>query len=482
MDYNKTYPGFADYLPSNLVALSNSAHNQLIKKFNRLVAEGRLPEEGFTSFEIDFMLKQFSVMDSNNISKKIGVGEREGRVYSEIVSQRYYGLSHGIGRSGELLCVQPKAAGSSVLHKLTHKLTINAMETIGVGCIGDALLLPFATGMALTLCFLTLKNRKPAAKYVVLLRIDQKTCIKCIYTAGLIPIVIENTTNKPEDGVEGVISPLETDIAHLKKTLESYDQSEILCVMSVTSCFAPREPDDVIAIGQIARAHGLFHVANNAYGLQCQKTIDMLNKANNANLLDAVVQSTDKNFMVPVGGSLIYSSDSQLTKEISENYPGRASANCVIDMFITLVKMGRRGLLELLRTRKRNFELLKNELGLLAVELDEKVVQNSRNKISIAFTIGNIKSKAKDFGAWLFNCGVMGARVVTRDDKPKSIGDTKLKNFGGHTDSNYEGFPYITIAAAIGGTEEEIKDFIKVFRKTYKDMLKRLEKDKKSNP
>lgn len=474
MDYNKTYPGFGSYLPKNLISLANNSHNQLIKKFNRLISEGRLPVEGFTSFEIDFMLKQFSIMDSNNIPKKVGVGEREGRVFSDMVSQRYFGLSHGIGRSGELLCIQPKAVGSSLLQKLTHKLTIDALETMGVGCIGDALLLPFATGMALTICFLTFKLKKPSAKYVVLLRIDQKTCIKCIYTAGLIPIIVENKVKTPKE--ENGIGPLETDMDDLAKILDTYNKDEILCIMSITSCFAPREPDDVVAIGKIARENNLYHIVNNAYGIQCHKTVDMLNKANKCKLIDAVIQSTDKNFMVPVGGSLIYASDKTIITEISENYPGRASANCVIDMFITLTSMGKRGIQDLLKARKNNYELLKTELHTFAAEIGEKVVSNSRNKISLAFTITTLGTHAKDFGAWLFNCGVMGARVVTKDDKYKSVVDTKLKNFGGHIETDYAAFPYITIAAAIGGSREEITDFIKIFRKTYFDMKKKLHK------
>ena len=37
-----------------------------------------------------------------------------------------------------------------------------------------------------------------------------------------------------------------------------------------------------------------------------------------------VISSTDKNFMVPVGGSLIYSNNKKSIKGISEIYPGRA--------------------------------------------------------------------------------------------------------------------------------------------------------------
>lgn len=41
-----------------------------------------------------------------------------------------------------------------------------------------------ATGMSLTLCMLALKQTKPASKYVLMPRIDQKSCIKSIILAG----------------------------------------------------------------------------------------------------------------------------------------------------------------------------------------------------------------------------------------------------------------------------------------------------------
>ena len=37
-------------------------------------------------------------MDSNNFVDNVGVGEREGRVFSSIVKQKYFSMSHGVGR------------------------------------------------------------------------------------------------------------------------------------------------------------------------------------------------------------------------------------------------------------------------------------------------------------------------------------------------------------------------------------------------
>lgn len=39
-----------------------------------------------------------SLMDSNNGTHHLGMGEREGRVFSDIVKKRSFSLVHGVGR------------------------------------------------------------------------------------------------------------------------------------------------------------------------------------------------------------------------------------------------------------------------------------------------------------------------------------------------------------------------------------------------
>ena len=46
------------------------------------------------------------------------------------------------------------------------------------------LVLPVATGMGLVMTLLTLRQMRPLAKFVIWPRIDQKSCFKCIITAG----------------------------------------------------------------------------------------------------------------------------------------------------------------------------------------------------------------------------------------------------------------------------------------------------------
>lgn len=71
----------------------------------------------------------------NNAINVVGVGEREGRVYSRLVYDRHFGMSHGIGRSGTLMDVQPKAAGSSILNRLTQYLAQDILHYIGLKVI-----------------------------------------------------------------------------------------------------------------------------------------------------------------------------------------------------------------------------------------------------------------------------------------------------------------------------------------------------------
>jgi len=44
-------------------------------------------------------------MDSNNYIGNCGIGEREGRIYCNIVKKRNFNMGHGIGRSGYITAV-----------------------------------------------------------------------------------------------------------------------------------------------------------------------------------------------------------------------------------------------------------------------------------------------------------------------------------------------------------------------------------------
>jgi len=99
-------------------------------------------------------------------------------------------MSHGVGRSGNLTEVQPKALGSSILAALANELTLHAIQMFIPSCRG-AMVVPMATGMAMALVMLAWKKERPQASKVVWSRIDQKSCLKCIQLVGLEPIVVD---------------------------------------------------------------------------------------------------------------------------------------------------------------------------------------------------------------------------------------------------------------------------------------------------
>lgn len=61
-----------------------------------------MPQQGWSDLTIKFLLDRLALMDSNNFEGNCGVGEREGRIFSRLVSDKNMGLAHGIGRSGDV--------------------------------------------------------------------------------------------------------------------------------------------------------------------------------------------------------------------------------------------------------------------------------------------------------------------------------------------------------------------------------------------
>ena len=97
-------------------------------------------------------------MDSNTFLDNVGVGG-EARVRSPLVRRRHAGLAHGIGRSGDVAAEQPKAAGSSLLSKLTNLLVGDAFRIAGLAAARWCCAL---TGMTLTLTLLAMRSLRVA--------------------------------------------------------------------------------------------------------------------------------------------------------------------------------------------------------------------------------------------------------------------------------------------------------------------------------
>lgn len=289
------------------------------KQYKSLFIHRRLPDCGWSDVQIQSLLFLLSTLDTNNKTLAIGsssgdendtrwcgVGEREGRVYSSLVAQRHFGLSHGMGRSGDITEPQPKAAGSSVLVKLALLLTLDVLRRgSGLDSKGPAkhgILLPLCTGMSMSLLLGSIRAAAQAenkndsehetTKDIVLWsRIDQKSCFKAVHSAGLTCVVVPTRV----DGDEVV-----TDMDAMEAAFANYGD-RVLAVITTTSCFAPRVPDAVDRVAKLCEARDVYHIINNAYGLQCAKTSKMINRACVVGRVDAIVCSTDKNFLVPVG-------------------------------------------------------------------------------------------------------------------------------------------------------------------------------------
>ncbi|CAI5732857.1 unnamed protein product [Hyaloperonospora brassicae] len=477
MDY-KTAALAAQLVPATYVQQGLDAVRARHKLLTALLAQRCLPDNGWDDASVETLLQTLSAMDSNNFGGCAGAGEREARVFSTLVARRHFGLAHGVGRSGDVAAVQPKAAGSSLMVQLANALAKDVLRLAGMRAVQAAVVLPVATGMSLMLVLLHLKAAKPAARYVLWPRIDQKSCFKAILAAGLTPLVLANVlVREPRGSCGGYLT---TDVAGMVALMEQYGSDSILAVSSTTSCFAPRAYDAVKEIAELCQQRNIAHVINNAYGVQASTCVHQIDMAMRTGRVDAVVQSLDKNFLVPVGGAIVCSASREVVDSVAKLYPGRASATPALDFFITMLQMGKNGYRRLLEERKHLAAYMREKLEMLAAEEGERVLRVSTNEISCAMTLATFCSDVEDrqeksrrltmLGAMLFSRGVSGARVVSCLDR-KNIAGYDFDSFGAH----YDEFPvaYVTFACALGMQRGEVDLLMTKLRKTIRDWRKK---------
>jgi O-phospho-L-seryl-tRNASec:L-selenocysteinyl-tRNA synthase len=283
-------------------------------------------------------------------------------------------------------------------------------------------------GMTMTLCFLTLKKQRPNSRYVLWSRIDQKSCFKSILTANLEPIIIEQIENVDNNY-------LQTNVSEFEKQIQQLNPDEICCIISTTSCFAPRAIDNVQSLGNLCQKYSIPHVINNAYGLQSTKILHEIEQTKRSNgRIDYIIQSTDKNFLVPVGGSIVLTYNLELFDKLSHAYPGRASVTPTMDMFITLLSMGKNGLIDLIQKRKNLFEIFYEKLSQWAKTNDECILSSKQfSPISIAISLKHLPiDRLTELGSMLFTRRISGARVVKLGTK-QSIDTYEFMNYGAHS-------------------------------------------------
>ena len=508
----------------------------------------------------------------------VGVGEREGKIYNSLVVQRHYGFSHGMGRSGNLHDPQPKAVGSTILAHLTNQLVYDIITRGGSqiqvhhrqqqqqhhhhqqtssnqqqpsrnkNMKGNtkqprthSIILPTCTGMSIALVLQSLRHKHlqhqrrlqqlpppttvlPNKDIVLWSRIDQKSCYKAIVAAGLQCIVIP--TKIDHDAVV-------TDIDAIRHAIQTYTPSRILAIITTTSCFAPRVPDQVDVVAKMIlqynqmsmvdptdtnqpNAEHMYHVVNHAYGLQCSMTGKLITRAVTIGQVDAIVCSLDKNFLVPVSGSVVLSPYPLTIQQIGKFYAGRASASHIVDICITLLSMGLNGYQQL-HQQRQNILLpqFKTQFQTIATKYNERILMCPTNTISFAMTLDHLvrprrigttittadnnsrngdtsptiaidtmeteeeylKSIERDLtqlGAMLFHRCISGTRVVARNIQ-QTLGDTDVfTGFGSST--NHYPHAYITAACAMGLNEYEMNEFFTRFDKTIQEFQKKQRK------
>ena len=475
-----------------------------------LMSTQKMPEQGWRERDIEWFLESCASMDSNNFAANVGVGEREGRVISPLVRRLSMGLAHGVGRSGDIAAIQPKAAGSSLLAKLSNAMALDALQVAGLVEMKACIVVPCATGLSLSMCLLALRELEgPQKNTVIWLRIDQKSCLKGIALAGMKIVVVEGTRNirkgsaapfrrtkgsqkqknkkkdedsKEEDSKEEVPEEgdeILTDASAISMELERLGSDSVLAVVSTTSCFAPRCPDDAEAVGKICQKFNVRHVINNAYGVQCATTCANISRAQRVARVDLVVQSTDKNFLVPVGGAVVASGDPDLIKHVAKCYPGRASAAPTRDLFITLLGLGRSGWRSLLEERENLVDPFRLKLKAMAEKHGETLLCCDHNRISCCVTlttVGAQKNAITKFGSMLFTRCCSGTRVVVprlqdgENVPATTVAGITFEAFGANS-STYH-LPYFTVAVAIGVDPTELDEFLKRLDKTFTQVHK----------
>ncbi len=412
-----------------------------LKPIRLLVEQRRVPNEGWDDDVIDFFLTLLSWMDTDKDPEGAQIGEREARVASQLVYDLAHGFCHGVGRSGNLNAPQPKAVGSSLANSLASRLALDMLQRCGTPNLSSACVLPLATGMAIGLAMSVARNESKR-RGVIYPRVDHKSPLKGMQLAGM-----EIKTVEPEIHGDAV----RVSVEKVRKAIDA----ETAAIMSTTTFFPPREPDDIKTLAKLAEEENIFHIINNAYGVQSRQIMKLIQGAIDAGRVDLIIQSTDKNFLTPVGGAIIASPDPNLVEKVSQAYAGRASAAPIIQFLAAILSLGIKGYEILRDEQESNRQLLEEHLKEIADRHDERLLEVF-NPIAIAMTLNN--HEAKKVGHYMYTLRVTGPKVIEETD------------FG--TCCRRYHSSYITVNAAIGSTKEDIHSATHALEKALKQTKK----------
>ena len=385
------------------------------------------PEKSMTDSQLELMVQILSSMDTDKDPEAARVGEREGRVVSPYVASLAADFNHGVGRSGQLASPQPKAAGASLMQQIANSTALDAIRKLGLSNVKAGLVTPVSTGMSIALVLGAIR-RELGIKKILYPRIDHTSPKRGIALAGLeevqIPTIID------DDAVRLDMTAFE----------KSINDTESCGVLATTTFFPPRESDPVKSIAHLCSDNEIPFVINNAYGVQSEDIMKEIRSAIDAGRVDAVIQSSDKNFLTPVGGSIVVSPNPSIIEWTSDTYAGRASAAPIIQTLSALLSLGHERYKELQKEQVDNLALLKDHLQDIAGKLGQRVL-NVRNHVACAITLDNLD--VHEIGARLYNARVTGPRTVMSGEYGSSV-------------DNYP-HSYIVMNAAIGARKVDIE-------------------------
>ena len=413
-------------IPESMLKRGRTTVDSLLGPVRDVLNRRQFPAKALTDLQLEMMLQLLSSLDTDKDPEAARVGEREARVASPFIGRLSAGFNHGIGRSGQLAAPQPKAPGASLMQQVANNVALDAIRKLGLSNVKSGIVTPLSTGMSISLILSALR-REHGIKQVLFPRIDHTSPHRAISFAGLEEVIIPTITEG--DAVQADMTALEKNI-----------KINGCAVLATTTFFPPRESDPVKNIAKICSAHDIPLVVNNAYGVQSERTMNEIRSAIDAGRVDAIVQSSDKNFLSPVGASIIVSPSKEFVEQIAETYAGRASAAPVVQTLAALLALGLDNYKDLQRQQVENKTLLEKKLSEIADRLGQRLL-SVWNPVACAITMDGLD--VKEIGARLYNSRVTGPRAVGKGEIGSSI-------------DNYP-HSYLVMNAAIGASKTDIE-------------------------
>ncbi len=454
VDFNKISEFFKNStIPQNMLERGQIVINNFVKPIRTLFEQKSVPKEPWSDEQIEFLLLTLSNMDTDKDNNAARVGEREARIASKLHLKTSAGFCHGVGRSGFLTAPQPKAPGGSIMYEISNYLARDILRNFGLPNVKKAIITPLCTGMSLSLTLGALRQRTDDAKEenkrtVLIPQIDHNALLKAINLMGLKTKIVKGRIQG-----DAVRIPIED--------IESSLDDDCFAIISLTSFFPPREHDNLKEISRLAQDKGLIHIIINAYGVQSPEWMKLIRAAIDAGRVDAIIQSTDKNFLTPIGGALIASPNNESIDKISQAYAGRASATPVVNFLISMLSLGISGYQKLIEEQQQNRKILEEKLSEVAKKINERLLE-VYNPVAVALSLETLKAEQLyALGGALYNLRVTGPRVY--NPKEKSFG-TCCENYT---------TPYIVMNAAIGSETKDIISAVERFEKAYKQITQK---------